>query len=151
MIFIRSDANERIGTGHVMRCLSIAQAFLNKGEEVLFITADHFGEGLINSKGFGSVCLESEWTQIEGELNKLEELIHKHNPSLMLIDSYYVTEEYFQKLSRFVRTAYIDDLNTACWDVDFLINYNIFANVYNYSWYETTRTKLLLNPIYAPL
>lgn len=151
MILIRADANEHIGTGHVMRCLSIARAFVNKGEEVKFITADHRGDSLIQNGGFDLVCLDSEWTDMDEELDQLIGLIKEAKPLLILIDSYYVTEKYLSSISDIVRTVYMDDLNSACWNVDVLINYNIFSSVFDYIEYEETRTKLLLSPKYAPL
>ena len=39
-IFIRVDANGIIATGHVMRCLSIADALRTLSVEAVFITAD---------------------------------------------------------------------------------------------------------------
>ena len=151
MIFIRADANEKIGTGHVMRCLSIASAFSVAGEDVYFVTADHRGDILINCAGFRALCLGSCWTVMEGEVPRLLEMIREYKPQILLVDSYYVTESYFQKLSGEVRVAYIDDMNLASWNIDYLINYNIFADVFNYSGYDRTKTKLLLNPQYAPL
>ena len=149
MILIRADANEIIGTGHVMRCLSIANAFVRAGHEVQFVTADHRGDGLIQSRGFESICLDSEWTQMERE--GMDKVVRNYRPDLLLVDSYYVTEPYLSSLSNCVNLAYIDDLNASVWDLDFLINYNIFGPVMDYSGYKKTRTRLILGPIYAPL
>lgn len=151
MILIRADTNEQIGTGHVMRCLSIAHSLVEKGEDVLFVTADHKGDGLIMQNGFVPSCLESEWRDLEAELPALIELIKSTQPQFLLIDSYFVTERYFECLAPFTKLAYMDDLNKARWDIDYLINYNIFAAVFDYSWYNGTRTELLLQPQYAPL
>ena len=40
MFYIRADGNEKIGMGHIMRCLTVADALRKQGEEVLFLTAD---------------------------------------------------------------------------------------------------------------
>ena len=149
MIFIRADANEHIGTGHIMRCISIARAFARKGKEIIFITADHKGDALIS--GFPVICLDSIWNRMDSETDKLTKIIKERKPELFLIDSYFVTEEYVRTLSKIVSTAYMDDMNAKRWDVDYLINYNIFAGNLEYSWYENTRVKLLLNPQYTPL
>lgn len=149
MIFVRADANEHIGAGHVMRCKSIAEALAERGAEVIFVTADHRGDSLLG--GFPSLCLDSDFRNMNQELPKLEELIRINKPSLILIDSYSVTEKYFDSLHRLVHTAYMDDLNAGFWNVDCLINYNIVAPLYDYSRYEGTKTQLILEPLYAPL
>ena len=149
MILIRADANETIGTGHVMRCLSIAKAFAEKGEEVLFVTADHRADGLIY--GFRTECLDTLWTDMDAEIDEMINVVRKNNPDLLLVDSYYVTEKYFNALSGLTKTVYIDDLNKSQWNVDCLINYNVFGTVFDYSWYERAGKKLLLGPCYAPL
>ena len=151
MILIRADANEKIGTGHVMRCLSVARAFMSRGENVLFVTADHCGDKLIRDRGFETVCLNTEWERLDCEVPALIETIKVRAAKLLLVDSYFVTEDYFKKLSPYIKLAYIDDMNQAVWDVDYLINYNIFAPCSDYSPYGKTRAKLLLNPMYAPL
>ena len=149
MILIRADANEYIGTGHIMRCLSVAYIFADRGEEVLFVTADHRGDVLIHQQGFKSICLGSDWTDLENE--KIMDVIVKYPPDLLLLDSYYVTEAYFNGLNKMVSVAYFDDLNKDCWDVDYLINYNIFASSFDYSRYKEKKTKLLLGSQYVPL
>ena len=149
MILIRADANEFIGSGHVMRCKSVASALADKGEEVAFITADHRGDSLLG--GFPSFCLNSDWLNMNDELQQLEEIIRAKKPSLILIDSYKVTEKYFDSLYGLTKTAYIDDLNAGLWNVDCLINYNIFAQSYDYSRYDGKITRLLLGTSYTPL
>lgn len=149
MILIRADANEKIGTGHVMRCLSIAREFVVSGHKVLFVTADHKGDRLISTAGFNSICMDSTWSEMEQE--PILDILFTYHPNLLIVDSYFVTEKYFEALSRITRVAYIDDLNTTTWDVDYLINYNIYGDVLDYSSYLSTRTILLLGPAYVPL
>lgn len=149
MILVRADANEIIGTGHIMRCLSIARAFADKGEEVKFVTADHKGDSLIHSRGFCTLCMESKYNNMESE--DIVSVIEKYKPELLIVDSYFITKEYFDRVHNLCRVAYIDDLNTSVWDIDFLINYNIFGPVVDYSGYENSKTSLLLGPRFAPL
>ena len=149
MILIRADANEQIGVGHVMRCLSVADAFRADGQDVLFVTADHKADPLIRGKGFEAVCLDSEWKLIGTENPGV--LIDKYRPGVLIVDSYYVTESFFDGVSDDVHTVYIDDLNEKLFKVDLLINYNIFSSEMDYSRYTQQGTRLLLGPGYAPL
>lgn len=151
MILIRADANEHIGTGHMMRCLSMARALVSKGESVLFITADNKGKRLIEQNGFHAECLATEWTDMNSEIVVLVELIKNKKPTLMIVDSYFVTQQYLESLSEHTKTVYFDDMNVQLWSVDYLINYNVYADAFDYSAYKTTSTKLLLGPSYAPL
>lgn len=53
-IVFRADASIQIGTGHVMRCLTLAEALKQQGHECLFICREHKGHlgELIAAKGF---------------------------------------------------------------------------------------------------
>jgi UDP-2,4-diacetamido-2,4,6-trideoxy-beta-L-altropyranose hydrolase len=76
-VFIRADASEQIGTGHVMRCLTLAELLRERGNQVHFICRDHVGNisYLIEARGFSVARLprytsigESGETQAEGAL-----------------------------------------------------------------------------------
>ena len=51
-IYIRVDMNEIIATGHVMRCLSVADAAREMGKETVFITADEKPVELLKGRGY---------------------------------------------------------------------------------------------------
>lgn len=55
MLFVfRADASVQIGTGHIMRCLTLADALAQRGHECQFICRDHQGSlhELILGKGY---------------------------------------------------------------------------------------------------
>ncbi len=149
MIMVRADANEIMGLGHVMRCLSIAHAFADRKETVIFLTADHKADSLINDKGFKTICLETDWKNMNEE--PIGEILKKCQPDLAIIDSYCVTDQYVSEISRYTNSLYIDDLNVSIWDVDFLVNYNVFSNSMDYTGYRYGRTKVFIGPNYVPL
>ena len=38
LVIIRADANTRIGTGHLMRCMAFAQSWKSRGAAVTFVS-----------------------------------------------------------------------------------------------------------------
>lgn len=58
MVYIRIDVNRQIGMGHLMRCLSIADALYSLGESVTFITADRKGREIVEERGYPMVCID---------------------------------------------------------------------------------------------
>lgn len=148
MIFIRADANETIATGHIMRCMSIARAIQNMGQDVKFLVADNNGKSLVAEKEFSYIVLKSKWNDLDGEILSIKELIQKEKPEWLLIDSYYVTENYFNELRSLVKIAYIDDLNMFPYNCDMLINYSIYSEDFLY---KNLNTQLVLGSQYVPL
>lgn len=152
MLYIRADANATIGSGHVMRCLTIADAMKKKGIESTFIIADKEAEDLIQSYGFPTICLESTWGNLDNETSKLLSLINEVNIDKILIDSYYVTQSYLKDIGNDTKVIYIDDLNQFVYPVDLLINYNVYAKNKGYDRnYYLSQTKLLLGCDFIPL
>ncbi len=165
MVVIRADANSKIGMGHVMRCLSVADALVKRGEEVLFVTADDTPVPLLTKKGIPYRVLHTDYADMEAELpelwNALSELpqgpgvpeaaLPQRN-TFILVDSYYVTEKYLAALKKRITTIYMDDIYAFSYPVDMLINYNIYGEEMGYEKDAAfADTKLLLGTEYVPL
>ncbi len=152
MIGFRVDANSEISTGHLMRCLSIAEKIKVHGYEVHFFTVDAINMKLIEEKGFKCHVMEGKYTEIEKDYSQLSFLINKLGIRALLVDSYFVSQSYLKKLSDCVKVIYIDDLHEMVYPCDLLVNYTIFADEIDYSqMYMKTNTKMLLGCKYVPL
>lgn len=163
-IWIRTDGNEKIATGHLMRCLSIARACAERKKNVVFLTADTQSETLLRERfafpsEFEIRCLHSDYQDMEEELPVLKGIIQnshasaghafQKNGSWILVDSYYVTASYLEALKEWGRVAYLDDLVSFPYPVDCIINYDMPENrkpdCYNIA------TRCLLGSAYTPL
>lgn len=150
-MYIRVDENSVIATGHVMRCLAIADAFKIRGEDVVFVTADRYPEKIINLRGYKIICLDSVWNDMDTEIEKIKEAIDKYSIDILLIDSYYVTQNYLAEIRKCTKVIYIDDMGKMKMDADIVINYaNPDIVDYN-SLYNGADTKLLTGYEYTPL
>lgn len=150
-IGIRVDANEIVATGHVMRCLAIAEELRKIGQELLFISADDFPRPLIEQKGFEFVSLQTDWKHMEKEIERLQAVIDRYHIGLLLVDSYYVTKSYFEKIHSFTKVMYIDDLGKEVYDVDCTICYADYYRELELEERYPSNVKLLLGTRYAPL
>ena len=76
-IAIRVDSSVKIGTGHVMRCITLANSLRKNGAEVLFICRKHDGNMIqfIISKGYNVEQLNTTPKNIVE--NKREKDIYK--------------------------------------------------------------------------
>ena len=148
MIYFRVDANSKIATGHLMRTLAIALAARELGVESCYITADHNCDEVLNSYGIESVCLESAWDNLDMEVDKMKRLIADRKIACILVDTYYVTRQYFKCLSKDVKLIYLDDLHAFEYECDSIINYTIGEKPEQYPYF---RKDLFLGPAFAPL
>lgn len=164
MFYIRADGNEKIGMGHVMRCLSIAEALREQGENVLFVTADDKASGVIEDRGFPVEILFTGYDDMEAELPKWdlvvsgekEERLRFGQPFLesspkILVDSYFITPHYLESLRSFAVVILMDDEKKAVYPCDALVNYNIYGKISFYERDYPAETKLFLGCEYIPL
>lgn len=152
MIAFRVDANASVATGHMMRCMAIAQGVRRTGDGVLFLTADETGAAFARARGFQTVCLHADWSVMESELPALKEIVASAQADCLVVDSYQATPGYLRALRAMTRTLYIDDLNRYLCPADAVLNYNLYASKRAYeARYRQTGTRLLLGPAYAPL
>ena len=131
-ILIRADGNAGIGAGHLMRCLTIAEALENKAQ-VGFVCADRDSAELAMSKGFDAYVLGTDYKHMELELPLWEQLFDGNlRNRKILVDSYYVTNVYLEGLQSYGQVILLDDMCKRPWNVDKLINYNAFATIEMY-------------------
>lgn len=164
MTGIRADGNNQIGIGHIMRCLTIADALKEIGEGVVFFIADHSCEEMISDRGFECHVLGTPFDDMEAELVVLQAAMEEKKVNSLLIDSYYVTETYLKTLRECVVTVYLDDMDSFPYPVDLLVNYNVFAKALDYPYgveyvengkvgkvVKEDITLVLAGPKYAPV
>lgn len=150
MLYIRTDMNEEIATGHVMRCLSIADAARDQGEEITFILADEQAVGLVEQRGYQVIVLHTQWDDMDAELPKLLEVLKTEKIDRLLIDSYQVTKKYLRVLTSQIKTLYIDDRNEFFYPVNGIICYVSYWRKFDHQ-NRYKKTKLFMGFPYVPL
>jgi len=171
-IVFRVDASIQIGTGHVMRCLTLAKELKQKGNEVLFISRNLNGNlfDLITREGYQVFCLQThhkmenncenkhaQWLETSWEIDAEEttQIIKKNigKADWLVIDHYaidYKWENELKDYSKYIMV--IDDLADRKHKCDLLLDQNYYSNMYKrYHQLVPTNCKLLLGPKYALL
>ena len=151
-MYFRVDMNNIIATGHVMRCLAIAEGFVEAGEDCTFILADDFAKEFIEGFGHRVIVLGTAWNELDDEIDIMCEIIKANNIRQMIVDSYYVTDKYLSELNSYTSIVYIDDKNAFTYPVDVVIASGIWFDFTEYKkQYKDKQTKLLLGTGYVPL
>ncbi len=154
-LYIRADANGKIGAGHIMRCIALAQAWQEQGGEVTFIShceSDALKER-IQSQGFRFIALDHVCPNPSDLMNTLAILKNEINDQKiwLVLDGYHFTTKY-QKAIRDegIRLLVIDDMNhMSHYHAEILLNQNIHAPDLDYRCSE--HTTLLLGTRYVLL
>lgn len=151
IIGIRADANDTIAAGHIMRCVTIAREIVAAGGKVLFFTADEYAGETLKNAGMQYVCLHTDWNRMDEEVKELRRQLLEKGCKKLLVDSYQVTEGYFQNLSDICRLIYLDDCFEGIYPVDMVVNYNAYHVRFPYEEAYAGKAKLLLGTAYVPL
>ena len=151
MILFRADGNKKIGSGHLMRCLSIADAMQEIGIKSIFVTADDSMSELLKNRGYENIILHTDYYDMDGELSLFMALKEFGESDGIVVDSYYVTDQYLKTLTDKKKTVYIDDLQIFR-PVGAIVNYNIYAEAKEYrGGSKPNDIRLVLGPSFAPL
>lgn len=84
-VLIRVDASRKIGSGHLMRCLAIADFLKYKNIKVFFLSRSINIKNYIIDKGFKVNLLKAENT-VEDELNIIKSLTAEMKTNVMILD-----------------------------------------------------------------
>jgi spore coat polysaccharide biosynthesis predicted glycosyltransferase SpsG len=149
-LLIRADKNEIVASGHVQRCLSVADAFRALGGEVTFVSADRGAVDTVTGRGYECIVLDTDWQDLEGEIPSLTAVLQDCQPDLLLVDSYRATARYLEQVNALVPVVWMDDLMEMTPRVRAIVNYEIYADKNAYG-AANPGTAFLPGPSYAPL
>jgi len=152
-LLIRSDTSVQIGTGHIMRCLALAQAWQEREGEALFVMADMSSalENRLLMEGMKVVHLSGIAGGLEDATVTMD-AAQKFNAQWVVVDGYHFGKDY-QKLIKDAKLnlLFIDDYGHAgYYYADLVLNQNISADIDLYPSREPY-TKLLLGTEYVLL
>lgn len=171
-IAIRADASEKIGTGHVMRCLTLAEELHRQGCRVHFICRAHPGQlgSMITKKGFSLTLLPSPEREKKAEMENEDyevwlgvsqnedaeqstEALVSETLDWLIVDHYSLDARWEKKLRPHVsKIMAIDDLANRKHDCDLFLDQNYFRDpVSRYEGLLPEHCQPLLGPKYALL
>jgi len=169
-IAFRVDASVRIGTGHFMRCLTLADELTQRGAQICFVSRylPEYLANLLAAKGYELARLDS--TENDADLDELT-----HAPWLgcsqaqdaknsikalsdrawdwLIVDHYALDCRWESKLRQAVKKILvIDDIADRQHDCDVLLDQNFYADMSTrYAGKVPDHCRLLLGPRYALL
>ena len=173
-VAFRVDSSFLIGSGHVMRCLTLADELRSQGIDTFFICREqkgHLGE-LIMDRGYPLFVLsqpqttsETGWTENRGQYQTwidvsdtidaqqtLEVLKKKRTCDWMVVDHYALTSAWHRRIKSFgSKIMVIDDLADRQYDCDLLLDQTFFRNKTDYQGLISEKAQLLLGTEYALL
>lgn len=169
-VAFRADASLQMGTGHVMRCLTLADALTERGAECHFICRAHPGNliDLVRSKGYAAYALpcESSISPIDGRLRHAGWLgasqqhdaqacfpiLQAIQPYWLIVDHYALDSEWELELKPLYRQLMvIDDLADRFHQCDLLLDQTFGRDTADYHEWVPTHCTLLCGAQYALL
>lgn len=139
-IRILTEGSEEIGFGHVTRCISIYQAFQERGLDT---------ELVVNGNGSIEKLMEGTNHRIINWLQKDELLSIIQDADITVVDSYLAEPELYEIISKMSYGVYIDDNNRISYPFGTVVNGSVNAEKLQYP--EKNGLTYLLGSRYMPL
>lgn len=148
VLLIRADADERIGVGHAMRCLALAQAWLDAGNETVWLAAHALPETMLRRYEREGVRVR----EVGQGREAVAEAVRATNADWTVLDGYeFGVEEQLAVKEQGRRLIVVDDDGAAGqYIADIVVDPNVFADKDRYRTLAN-ETRLLLGPSYALL
>ena len=170
-IVFRADASIQIGTGHVMRCLTLADALRERGVRCTFICRLHCGHllDMIAQRGHHAVALPHGGTTIhhrpadlahaawlgsdwQSDAQQTNEALGNDNVDWLVVDHYALDHRWEQALRPHCQNLMvIDDLADREHDCDVLLDQNLGRSPQDYDGLHKPHTATYIGPLYALL
>lgn len=152
ILIFRVDASIAIGTGHLMRCLALAQAWQDGGGEAIFITACESVplRQRLRDEGFQIIEIGKTYPDSE-DWKTTKSVLDSYPSSWVVLDGYHFDPAYHQIIQEERHPLLvIDDMaHLDHYHADIVLNQNIHAEKLDYSY--DPDTQLLLGPDYVLL
>lgn len=153
VLVIRADADTRMGTGHVMRCVALAQAWEERGGRAQFVcsTVTPSLEARLRGEGFSVTSLPESAGSLADAAATVEVARHA-GASWIVVDGYHFDVAYHRAIKTAgLRLLILDDYGHADrYLADLVLNQNVHAGPSLYRDREP-HTRLLLGTRYAML
>jgi UDP-2,4-diacetamido-2,4,6-trideoxy-beta-L-altropyranose hydrolase len=169
-IAFRTDASLKIGTGHVMRCLTLADALRERGAQSTFICRPHAGHllDLIQQRGHTAKALapaddaftapadptHAKWlgTDWASDVEQTRQALGDQVVDWLVVDHYALDRRWEKSLRPHTRRIMaIDDLADRPHDCDLLLDQNLGRQLKDYGGLLSRHTQTLIGPAYALL
>ena len=156
-IVIRADASSAIGSGHVMRCLTLAGALRERGAEVRFVCRAHEGHlaGLIRAEKHGCTLLNpgGAGAAQRDDAAETANTIQQTGPCDWLVVDHYSLDRQWEAAMRpyAKKIMVIDDLANRQHDCDLLLDYLCIRRPEHYRPLTPPACRLLLGAAFTPL
>lgn len=150
---IRADASASIGTGHVVRCLTLADRLASRGWDIAVATRDLppiLAHG-IRVRGYQLVAMGLEEPLLE-EPAVIGQALMPRTSDLTVVDHYGIAAEWHTAARSWSnRIMVIDDLAADAIDADLVLNQNLGESADAYAGLIPAGCRLLIGPMYALL
>ncbi|MTI59294.1 MAG: UDP-2,4-diacetamido-2,4,6-trideoxy-beta-L-altropyranose hydrolase [Firmicutes bacterium] len=131
-IAFRVDGGSKIGMGHLMRCLALAQALPGDMEGFFITKSDGKVFELIKENDYKVIKI-SGVSQVQDELGLVKDAIINNDIDILIIDSYELAYDYLISVKKAVdNLVSIHDFAPFPFPADIVINGNIYADELNY-------------------
>lgn len=134
-IIIRADASIEIGSGHIMRCLTLADLLRKEGAAIYFVCREIEGHlcNLIEEKGYQCLRILNIKQTFDQKQDAMETLnlieLNGLKVDLMIADHYQIADQWEQVVRKAAsKIMVIDDLANRRHDCDLLLDQNYFNN-----------------------